>query len=113
MTLLAGEPLPVEFCHAGAWHPGVLLGWRHQDDGTCRLRVQFLVGGLRRTSWIPMVDVRLPELADIGSAPVPRQWREPGTRPDVLLRPPDGPRGLPSLPPLPHPRSHDDDLTLV
>jgi len=59
MTVLAGEPMPVEFRHGGSWHPGELLGWRHEDDGRCLARVRFVVGGLRRSSWLPLGDLRL------------------------------------------------------
>jgi hypothetical protein len=110
MTTLAGEPLPVEFWHGGDWHAGVLLGWRH-EDGDCQVRVQFVVGGLRRSSWMPLVDVRLPE--PVTWAPAPRLSPEPRTRPDLLLPDRDWSRPLAPLPPLPQPRSHDDDLTRV
>ena len=62
------DPLEVEFAHAGGWHPGVLLGWSHDDAGTCWMRVQCLVGGLRRTTWMPLTELRLPEPAPAGSA---------------------------------------------
>jgi hypothetical protein len=87
MTSLAGEPLPVEFRHGCDWHPAVLVGWRTEVDGTCQVRVQFVVGGLRRTSWLPLTDVRLPE-------PVPLAAR-------------------PAVPPLPRPHAHDDVLSRV
>jgi hypothetical protein len=111
MTALAGEPLPVEFCHGGDWHPGVLLGWRHEWNGSCQVRVQFVVGGLRRTSWMELVDVRLPEPEPIVWAPAPRRSTEPRTRPDLLL--PDRDRSRPLSSAVPPPRSHDDDLTWV
>src|SRR6185312_4379603 len=56
MTTLAGPPLPVEFRSAGSWYTGALLGWQHGPDGGCALRVQFVVGGLRRSSWLPLAD---------------------------------------------------------
>jgi hypothetical protein len=113
MTTLAGEPLPVEFCHGGGWHPGVLLGWRHERDGSCQVRVQFVVGGLRRTSWMQLVDVRLPEPEPITWAPAPRPSTAPRTRPNLLLPDRDWSRPLASTPPLPQPRTHDDDLSWV
>jgi len=87
MTALAGEPLPVELRHGDVWHPGVLLGWRHDPDGACWMRVRFVVGGLRRTGWIPLADLRLAEAAD--PAPAPR------TRPDLLLPGREWPRPAP------------------
>ena len=76
MTALAGEPLPVEFCHGGSWHSAVLVGWRPTPDGSCLLRVRFVVGGLRRTGWMPLTDVRLPEPQPVSWVPsVPRPRR--------------------------------------
>ena len=74
MTTLAGPPLPVEFCHAGTWYAGSLVGWRHEPDGSCAVRVQFVVGGLRRGSWLPLSDVRLRVHAH--QPPVPRATPE-------------------------------------
>jgi hypothetical protein len=126
MTLLAGEPMPIEFCHGGDWLPGVLLGWRHEWDGSCRVRVQFIVGGLRRSSWMELADVRLPEPEPTTWAPAPRRSTEPRTRPDMLLPDRDWSRPLTSVPEprpqalpqplpqaLPQPRSYDDDLSWV
>jgi hypothetical protein len=95
MTALVGEPLAVEFCHGRAWHRAVLLGWRHEADGTCQVRVQFVVGGLRRTSWMQLTDVRLPESAPTTWAPPPSS--EPQPQPMAV----------------PQPRTHDDDLSWV
>ena len=85
MTTLAGEPLPVEFRHGGSWHPGVLVGWRHEPDGGCLARVQFLIGGLRRGGWLPLTELRLPE--------------------------PEPVCPLPPVPPLPRPRRADGHLS--
>jgi hypothetical protein len=113
MTALAGEPLPVEFCLGTAWHAGVLIGWRHEEDGTAQLRVQFVVGGLRRTSWMQLTDVRLPEPDLSAGTPAPRPAAEPVPRPDLLLPDRDWSRPLRSGLPLPEPRSHDADLSRV
>jgi hypothetical protein len=56
------DPLAVEFAHAGGWYPGVVLGWRSNGDGTCSLRVRCVIGGLRRTTWMSVADLRLPEV---------------------------------------------------
>jgi hypothetical protein len=97
MTTLLGEPLPVEFLLDGCWRPALLLGWRHEPDGTCRVRVQAVVGGLRRASWMQLADLRLPQPDRPTVAPP-----EPRTRPDLLLpgRERSGPAPTP-LPPLP------------
>lgn len=100
MTTFAGEPLAVEFDLNGSWCPAVLVGWRHEPDGTCRLRVQFDIGGLRRASWLPITEVRLPEpeLEPVWAPVAPR------TEPDMLLPTPEQARRastpLPPLPPL-------------
>jgi hypothetical protein len=112
MTALAGEPLPVEFWHGSAWYPGVLLGWQHDADGNCQVRVRFLVGGLRRTSWMPLDDVRLPEPEPTDRV-VPRQSPEPRTLPDMVLPVRDWPEPLPAVPAPPQPRSRTVDLRRV
>jgi len=106
MTALGGEPLPVEFCSGGAWHPGVLVGWLHAPDGGCRMRVQFVVGGLKRRSWLPLGDLRL--AAPRPAEPVAEVVAEPRTRPDLLLPALSGPGPLPAVP---VPRRHDEDLS--
>ena len=100
MTSLAGEPMPVEFLLDGEWCQATLVGWRNEPDGTCRVRIQFVIGGLRRASWRDLADLRLPEPTPRWSAPAPR------TRPDLLL--PDRDRSRPAstpVPPIPVPRS--------
>ncbi|WP_222192237.1 hypothetical protein [Modestobacter italicus] len=100
MTTFAGEPLAVEFDLNGSWCPAVLLGWRHEPDGTARVRIQFVIGGLRRASWLPLTDVRLPQPAPAWTPPAPR------TEPDMLLPTPEQVRRTPTpLPPLPPLRS--------
>ena len=85
------EPQPVQVHHLGAWHDGALLGWRHDADGSCWVRVRAVVDGLRRTAWVELATVRLPE---------PDALRD--TRPHPLLR--HGDRGSRTPPPAPRPR---------
>ncbi|MCZ2819242.1 hypothetical protein O2V63_02735 [Modestobacter sp. VKM Ac-2977] len=102
MTSLLGEPLPVEFLIDDDWRPAVLLGWAHEPDGTCWVRVQAVVGGLRRASWVHLADLRLPR--------PDRAAPEPRTRPDLQLPGRGQPRRTPTpLPPLPVPRSLQPD----
>jgi hypothetical protein len=77
----------------------VLLGWRHEPDGSCAVRLRFVVGGLRRSTWLPLADVRLPEPAAVPPSPGPssRPADGPRTRPDVLLTPAPPPRSAPAL----------------
>ena len=55
-----GRPKPVEVLHRDRWHIGALLGWRHDADGSCWLRVSALVDGYKRTAWVGIDTVRLP-----------------------------------------------------
>ena len=59
MTFLA-RPKPVQVHHDDRWYVGALLGWRHDADGTCWLRVSALVDGYKRTAWVGLDTVRLP-----------------------------------------------------
>ncbi|HEX2075724.1 MAG TPA: hypothetical protein VHF92_18245 [Geodermatophilus sp.] len=81
-TRFLREPQPAEVFHSGVWHPGTLLGWRHDTEGRCWVRVRCVVGGLRHTAWTDLASVRLPETAaeDAGAAAVPAR------RPDDAAR---------------------------
>jgi hypothetical protein len=106
MSAFAGEPQPVEVFHRGAWYAGELLGWRHEDDGRCRVRVRCVVGGLRHSAWVELADLRLPAPAPRPAyrrppvpprrSPVPRpgrhRVRDDDTQPHLLLLPPAAPR---------------------
>jgi hypothetical protein len=59
-SAFAGDPQPVEVFHRGVWYSGELLGWRHEDDGRCRVRVRCVVNGLRHSAWMDLADLRLP-----------------------------------------------------
>ncbi|MGY1740693.1 MULTISPECIES: hypothetical protein [unclassified Blastococcus] len=89
------EPLRVEVHHRDGWHRGVLLGWRHDADDACWLRVSAVVDGLKQSAWVPLAAVRLPGTAPAASAP-PRLVRH-GDR-DAPARTPALPRPRPSLP---------------
>jgi hypothetical protein len=64
-----GSPQDVEVLVDGAWVPGAMLGWRHDDAGRCEAWVRLRSGG-RGTgdrdaeadgSWVALATVRLPE----------------------------------------------------
>jgi hypothetical protein len=93
MTSLAGEPVAVEFCYAGEWCPAGLVGWRHEPDGTCRVRIRFVYGGLRRASWMDLADLRLRQSEPSEAAPAAP------TRSDLLLPDRDWSRPAPTTPP--------------
>jgi hypothetical protein len=75
-----GEPQPVEVFHRGVWYSGVLLGWRHEPDGSCRVRVRCVVDGLRHTAWTELSALRLPE-------PTPEPALEPRPAPAAVTPP--------------------------
>lgn len=79
MTSALRDPLAVEFAHAGGWYPGVLLGWRTDGPDRCWMRVQCVIGGLRRTTWMALTDLRLPVPAE----PPPVDDVAPWSRPEV------------------------------
>ncbi len=84
------RPKPVEVFHRDRWRIGALLGWRHDADGTCWLRVSALVDGYRRTAWVGIDTVRLP-------VPPPRvsddtRLLRHGDRPPRPMPPPPRPR---------------------
>jgi hypothetical protein len=63
-----GSPQDVEVLVDGAWLPGAMLGWRHDDAGRCeawvRLRTDAadVPAGIEGTgSWVQLATVRLPE----------------------------------------------------
>jgi hypothetical protein len=72
----------VEFPYAGGWYPGYLLGWRH-DGPDCRVRVQCVIGGLRRTTWMSLADLRLPEPAASSAEDDARSTPQPTASPFV------------------------------
>ena len=54
-------PQDVEIYQQGTWLPGSLLGWRHESDGSCQVRVRVVVGGVEQTGWTGLEALRLPE----------------------------------------------------
>ncbi len=63
-----GSPQDVEVLVDGAWVPGAMLGWRHDDDGRCEAWVRLRTGlpgdpavGEAAGSWVQLATVRLPE----------------------------------------------------
>lgn len=102
MTFLR-RPKPVEVFHGDRWWIGALLGWRHDADGTCWMRVTALVEGYKRTAWVGLETVRLPLPPARPGRPVPPARADDDARTQRLPR--HGDRGVrTSLPALPRPR---------
>ncbi len=60
-AVFAAQPQSVEVYQAGAWWAGELLGWRHDDSGTCQVWVRVVLGGVEETAWMDLAGLRLPE----------------------------------------------------
>ena len=60
-AVFASQPQAVEVYQAGAWWPGELLGWRHDDSGSCQVWVRVVLGGVEETAWTALSTLRLPE----------------------------------------------------
>lgn len=60
-AVFTSQPQAVEVYQAGAWWPGELLGWRHDESGTCQVWVRVVLGGVEETAWTALSTLRLPE----------------------------------------------------
>jgi hypothetical protein len=67
-AVFTSQPQDVEVYRDGAWWPGSLLGWRHDADGGCQVRVRLAAGGAEETAWTALDYLRLPEAAPVAPA---------------------------------------------
>ena len=77
-AVFTSQPQAVEVYQAGAWWSGELLGWRHESDGTCQLRVRVTLGGIEETAWMDLTGLRLPE-RHLAVAPEPAVAADPSS----------------------------------
>jgi hypothetical protein len=56
-----GEPQDVEVHRGGHWVLGLMVGWRQEEGSSCRIMVRITEGGVERTAWADLHDVRLAE----------------------------------------------------
>ncbi len=56
-----GHPQDVEVHRGGRWIPGSMIGWRQEEGSSCRVMVRVAEGGVGRTAWAALHDVRLAE----------------------------------------------------
>ena len=89
---LLREELAVEVLLDAVWRPAALLGWRHDDDGRCQVRVRLGWDGRPRVLWTPLPILRLPEPAAAAAPPAAAEAAPaPVAAPD-----PAGPAGGPA-----------------
>ena len=86
-----GSPQDVEVLQGGAWVPGAMLGWRHDETGGCEAWVQLRadVPGVVEGAgtWVGLADVRLPE-RHLSLAPTPATAAMPAVgAPAAAVRP--------------------------
>lgn len=62
-AVFANQPQAVEVYRDGAWWPGSLLGWRHDDRGGCQVRVRLAADEAEDATWTALDYLRLPEVA--------------------------------------------------
>ncbi len=55
------SPQDVEVHVDGAWAPGAMLGWRHDERGGCQAQVRWRDGAAGEPTWVDLAAVRLPE----------------------------------------------------
>ena len=60
-AVFTSQPQAVEVFQSGAWWPGELLGWRHDESGTCEVQVRVVLGGRAESAWTDLSTLRLPE----------------------------------------------------
>jgi hypothetical protein len=60
-AVFTSQPQAVEVYQAGSWWPGELLGWRHDDNGSCQVWVRVVLGGVEETAWTDLDTLRLPD----------------------------------------------------
>jgi len=63
-----GEPQDVDVYRADGWVSGSLLGWRHDDGGSCRLMVRLAVDSMDAVAWADLENVRLPKRRLVGAS---------------------------------------------
>jgi hypothetical protein len=60
-AVFTSSPQSVEIYERGAWWPGSMLGWRHDNSGTCQAWVRVEFAGVVEDAWVDLALLRLPE----------------------------------------------------
>jgi hypothetical protein len=77
-AVFTSSPQVVEVYQAGAWWAGELLGWRHENDGSCQVWVRVTLAGVEETAWTDLAALRLPE-RHLSVAPEPAGSADPSS----------------------------------
>lgn len=67
-TASISQPLDAEVLVDGAWWPGAVLGWRHDEGGGCEAEVRLVLAGREQVRWTALAEVRLPEAGAVPAA---------------------------------------------
>jgi hypothetical protein len=59
--VFTSSPQSVEIYERGAWWPGSMLGWRHDNSGSCQAWVRVEFAGVVEDAWVDLTLLRLPE----------------------------------------------------
>lgn len=95
-AVFSSRPQAVEVFQSGAWWPGELLGWRHDESGACQVQVRVVLDGRGESAWTDLTALRLPERR-LGGAPGPSlasNVERVVSRGGTLLRDVSGPADL-------------------
>ena len=95
-AVFTNRPQAVEVFQSGAWWPGELLGWRHDDSGACQVQVRVVLGGRQESAWTDLSALRLPErrLSVAAGPSLPADAERVGLPPAAVLRDVSAPADL-------------------
>ena len=93
--VFTSEPQDIDVYDGDRWVPASMLGWRHENEGPCRIMVRFTGNSIAKTAWARLEHVRLPQRHPV---------RLPGAGPDDVGAPSPA-RDHPKTQPLPIGRS--------
>lgn len=95
-AIFNSRPQAVEVFQAGAWWPGELLGWRHDESGACQVQVRVVVDGRGESAWMDLTSLRLPERRlSVASGPsLPADAERSLSRGSAILRDVSAPTDL-------------------
>jgi hypothetical protein len=95
-AVFSNRPQIVEVFQSGAWWPGELLGWRHDESGVCQVQVRVVLDGREESAWTDLSTLRLPERRlSVASGPsLPADAERASLRGSAVLRDVSAPADL-------------------